>query len=63
MATRVRACQCACSLPVAYRLYLPRPWTDAQEHHGKTGIPDDVVFKTPLPSLSAHECGAKQLLR
>ena len=34
------------SLPVAYRLYLPKDWTADDERRRKAGIPDDVVFKT-----------------
>jgi SRSO17 transposase len=34
------------SLPVAYRLYLPKEWVDDGERRGKVGVPDDVVFKT-----------------
>jgi SRSO17 transposase len=34
------------SLPVAYRMYLPRDWTADRERRKKAGVPDDVVFKT-----------------
>ena len=34
------------SLPVAYRLYLPKVWTDDAERREKVGVPGDVIFKT-----------------
>ena len=34
------------SLPVAYRLYLPEEWTTDRDRLRKTGVPDDVGFKT-----------------
>jgi SRSO17 transposase len=43
------------SLPVAYRLYLPREWTNDGERLHKAGVPEDVVFKTK------HEIALDQL--
>ena len=34
------------SLPVAYRLYLPKEWVNDGERRRKVGVPSDVVFKT-----------------
>ena len=34
------------SLPVAYRMYLPKDWAADDERRRKAGVPDDVVFKT-----------------
>ncbi len=34
------------SLPVAYRMYLPKAWIDDTERRDKAGIPNDVTFKT-----------------
>ncbi len=34
------------SLPTAYRLYLPKDWAADDERRRKTGVPDNVVFKT-----------------
>src|SRR6476469_1191359 len=34
------------SLPVAYRLYLPREWTDDEVRRRKAGVPQDVGFQT-----------------
>ena len=34
------------SLPVAYRLYLPKDWVSDPVRRKKVGVPDDVVFKT-----------------
>lgn len=34
------------SLPVAYRLYLPKSWADDAGHRRKAGVPDAIAFKT-----------------
>lgn len=34
------------SLPVAYRLYLPKEWADDEERCRTAGVPDDIGFKT-----------------
>jgi len=34
------------SLPVAYRLYLPKDWVEDAARRAKAGVPADVVFKT-----------------
>jgi SRSO17 transposase len=34
------------SLPVAYRLYLPEDWTADGERRRKTGVPEEISFKT-----------------
>jgi SRSO17 transposase len=34
------------SLPVAYRLYLPKDWAADQERRGKAGVPEEIVFQT-----------------
>jgi SRSO17 transposase len=34
------------SLPVAYRLYLPKEWADDDARRGKVGVPHDITFKT-----------------
>jgi SRSO17 transposase len=34
------------SLPVAYRLYLPKAWAEDADRRDKAGVPEDVVFKT-----------------
>jgi SRSO17 transposase len=36
----------AASLPVAYRLYLPKDWAEDQSRRHKAGVPDEVSFKT-----------------
>jgi SRSO17 transposase len=50
------------SLPVAYRLYLPKAWAEDDERRCKVGVPEDVTFKTkPEIALDhirwAHETG------
>jgi SRSO17 transposase len=34
------------SLPVAYRLYLPKEWAEGAERREKAEVPDEVVFQT-----------------
>jgi SRSO17 transposase len=34
------------SLPVAYRLYLPKDWIKDRTRRNKAGVPRDIVFKT-----------------
>jgi SRSO17 transposase len=34
------------SLPVAYRLYLPKDWADDGERRRKAGVPEEISFKT-----------------
>jgi SRSO17 transposase len=34
------------SLPVAYRLYLPKDWAADDERRHKAGVPEEIVFKT-----------------
>src|SRR5262245_54376318 len=34
------------SLPVAYRLYLPKEWASDRKRRGKVGVPDEISFKT-----------------
>jgi len=34
------------SLPVAYRLYLPKDWADDPARRRKAGVPDDIRFQT-----------------
>ncbi len=36
----------SCSLPVAYRLYLPEGWTRDQKRRREVGIPPEVRFQT-----------------
>src|ERR1700716_2302328 len=34
------------SLPVAYRLYLPQDWASDNQRRRRTGVPEEVSFKT-----------------
>jgi SRSO17 transposase len=36
----------AASLPVAYRLYLPKDWAEDKARRHKTGVPEEISFKT-----------------
>ena len=52
------------SLPIAYRLYLPKTWARDAGRRRKAGVPEAVVFKTkPEIALeqitAAHEAGAR----
>ena len=45
------------SLPVAYRLYLPEDWAADSKRRRKTGVPEDVVFKTK-PEIALEQIAA-----
>ena len=48
------------SLPVAYRLYLPEDWAEDSQRRRKTGVPEDVGFKTkPEIALEQIEAACK----
>jgi len=34
------------SVPLDYRLYLPKDWVDDRARRAKTGVPEDAVFVT-----------------
>ncbi len=41
------------SLPVAYRLYLPKEWASDRKRRRKVGVPDEISFKTK-PEMRWH---------
>ncbi|MDO9159385.1 MAG: IS701 family transposase [Burkholderiaceae bacterium] len=45
------------SLPVSYRLYLPREWADDPERRRKAGVPEGVEFETK-PALAMRQIEA-----
>jgi SRSO17 transposase len=45
------------SLPVAYRLYLPEAWAKDSERRRKTGVPEEVSFKTK-PEIALEQITA-----
>ena len=48
------------SLPVAYRLYLPEDWAEDSKRRRKTGVPEDIRFKTkPEIALEQIEAACK----
>ena len=48
------------SLPVAYRLYLPEDWAGDSKRRRKTGVPEDIRFKTkPEIALEQIEAACK----
>jgi SRSO17 transposase len=42
------------SLPIAYELYLPEAWSEDPERRRKTGVPDEIVFRTK-PLIAAEQ--------
>ncbi len=40
------------SLPVSYRLYLPREWSDDPVRRQKAGVPEEIEFAT-IPQIAA----------
>jgi len=45
------------SMPVAFRLYLPREWTDDAARCRKAGVPEDVTFATK-PAIAMAQMDA-----
>lgn len=45
------------SLPVAWRLYLPKAWADDPARRAKAGVPDDIGFLTK-PQIALGQIGA-----
>jgi SRSO17 transposase len=46
------------SLPVAYRLYLPKDWADDQDRRAIAGVPDDIRFQTKPEIALRQVCQA-----
>ena len=49
------------SLPVAYRLYLPKDWAADGERRCKAGVPEDISFKTKPEIALEQLCWACQV--
>src|SRR5437899_6021891 len=45
------------SLPIAYRLYLPKEWADDSERREKTEVPEEVEFQTK-PEIAVDQLRA-----
>jgi SRSO17 transposase len=45
------------SLPIAYRLYLPKVWTDDAQRRDKAHVPEAIRFKTK-PQIALAQLGA-----
>src|ERR1700731_3798585 len=45
------------SLPVAYRLYLPEAWASDAARRSKTGVPEEIAFKTK-PEIALEQIRA-----
>jgi SRSO17 transposase len=43
------------SLPVAYELYLPKAWAEDGELRRKTGVPEELAFRTK-PQIALEQC-------
>ena len=44
------------SLPVAYRLYLPKSWAQDSKRRKKAGVPDEIDFQTK-PKMALDQLG------
>ncbi len=47
----------AASLPIAYRLYLPKDWTSDPDRRSKAGVPDEIAFRTK-PEIALEQIRA-----
>ncbi len=54
MAVSLSVATAEASLPVSYRLYLPREWSDAPERRQKAGVPEQIEFATK-PEIAAGQ--------
>ena len=45
------------SLPIAYRLYLPKDWADDAARRAKVGVPDTIKFQTK-PDIALEQIRA-----
>jgi hypothetical protein len=45
------------TLPIAYRLYLPKEWAEDSERREKTEVPEEVEFQTK-PDIALGQIGA-----
>ena len=45
------------SLPIAYRLYLPKEWTDDEKRRGKAEVPEAIEFQTK-PDIALEQIRA-----
>jgi hypothetical protein len=46
------------SLPIAYRLYLPKDWTEDAKRRKKAEVPESVEFHTK-PEIAPHQRGRR----
>lgn len=46
VAVSLSVANASASLPIAYRLYLPKDWAADHARRGKVGVPEEVTFKT-----------------
>ena len=57
VAVSLSVANAAASLPIAYRLYLPKEWAQDPARRSRAGVPEDVAFKTK-PAIALEQIEA-----
>src|SRR3984885_14844462 len=58
VAVSLSAATWSSSLPIAYRLYLPKEWAEDAERREKTEVPEEIRFQTKPEIALTQICAA-----